>query len=305
MSQPGGGILEGFRWSYSKLDIAAECPYSFKKIYLDHLPPAENAFAQTGSLCHQLLADYALRKRESFELLPAFEQAFRRVKAPWPPYPAGVQLRTHDKLCRYFRGFRGFGEAEVLAVEEKLIWTIAGRPFSGILDLVLRDRDGSLCVVDHKTGSLSEFQGQRLERHKMQPLLYSFLYSQCHGGTVDWLVFNLCKEDRWLTYRWTAFQERQALSWTASVMDLTEGLMNRYYRFLTPLQQKLQLALIKGDSLMQARRRLRLSSRRLQYLMMEMDETAMALCGQRERPGGFGCRFICSARDYCDDGRAG
>ena len=240
----------------------------------------------------------------SYELLPAFEAGFRRrVKAPWPPWPNDLEKRAREKIGAYFSAFQGFGAYEVLAVEQKLITEIAGRPFSGIPDLVLRNEEGRLCIVDHKSSGIQSYRGKQLERHKRQLYLYAHLYSQCFGFNIDDLAFNLFKEGRWIRFPNTRMDQEATLSWVASAMSHTESLLERYFQFLTPLEQRLQLALLSGKSIRQISNELGLSRRRCQMMLLDMDEAALAICGRKESPGGFGCRHICSARNCCEEGK--
>lgn len=296
-------LLEGFRWSYSKLETAESCPFAFKKLYIDHVSPAENPFAQMGNLCHELLAGFALKKNAVYDLLPAFQSGFRQcVTAPWPPYPAGMEQRNYEKLCSYFRQFQGLGKTDILLVEQKLIGALAGRPFSGILDLVLLDEMGRLCIIDYKTSGMSAYSGKHLERHKHQLFLYACLYEQTYGKRPDRLCFDMIKEDRQLSFPWDAAQQEQSLQWADAVMCRTEKRMERYFESLLPEQQHIQRMLCKGFSASQCRKELGLSKRTIQRMLMEIDETALAICGQREPSGGFGCQYICSARQVCDEG---
>lgn len=296
-------MLSGFRWSYSKLDSAAACPFAFKKIYLDHVPDAQNPFAQVGTLCHDLLASYARGKLASYELLPAFEKRYRKeVKAPWPPFPFNAEERAHAKIVSYFRSFSGFPFDRVLMVEEKLIGTIAGRPFSGILDLVIRDPAGRIIIIDHKSSGISEYRGRRLAHHKKQLYLYAHLLRQCRDIQTDAVAFNLFKENQWIELPWTEPEESNALHWATEIMGALEETSDCYFGRLPALQQKIQLLRMKQKSPTAICKELHLSPHRFKQLMLEMDEAALIMLGRKETAGDFGCQHICSARLHCEEG---
>ena len=298
-------LLDGFRWSYSKLDTAASCPFAFKKTYLDHVPDDNNPFAQAGTLCHDLLASYALGKLACYDLLPTFEKRYRKeVKAAWPSFSLNMEERTYEKIASYFRTFSGFSFARVLMVEEKLIGTVAGRPFSGIMDLVVRDHDGRIIIIDHKSSGISEYRGRKLARHKKQLFLYAHLLRQCCGIQADAVAFNLFKENQWIELPWTELDEADAISWAGGIMGAVEGLSACFFDKLPALQQTIQLLRMEGKSPSAIRKELHLSPRRFNRLMMEMDEAALLMLGRKEPAGDFGCQFICSARQHCEEGRA-
>lgn len=296
-------LLSGFRWSYSKLDTAAACPFAFKQIYLNHVPDAENPFAQVGTLCHDLLASHALGNLASYEMLPAFRKRYsKEVTAPWPPFPLHIEERTYEKLCVFFRSFSGFSFPHILMVEKKLIGTVAGRPFSGILDLVAQDHEGRVIIIDHKSGGISEYRGRKLVHHKKQLFLYAHLLRQCCGLEADALVFHLIKEGQWIELPWTELEESDAVSWASSIMGAVEGSADSYFANLTALQQKIQLLQMAQRSSSAIRKELHLSPGRLRRLMLEMNEAALATFGCKEPVGDFWCQYICSARMHCEEG---
>ena len=296
-------FLDGFRWSYSKLDVAASCPFAFKKLYLDHVKPDPNPFGQLGTLCHDLLADFALGKLAAFDLLPQFERRYpREVKAQWPSFPLNLEERTRDKAAAYFRSFSGFPFKRILMVEEKLIGTVAGHPFSGILDLAAEDEDGRIIIVDHKSSGMSEYRGRRLAHRLRQLFLYAHLLRQCCGIRADAVAFNLFKEDQWIEVPWKQLAEDEAVSWAAGIMAAIEQLVASYFEHLSPSQKNLQTLLTEVQTVKEVRRQLHLSPRRMNRLMLEMDELALMVIGQKEPAGGYGCQHICSARSHCEEG---
>lgn len=296
-------LLTGFRWSYSKLDVACSCPFAFKKVYLDHCEEAENPFAQVGTLCHDLLAQYEQDKLAAYDLLPAFEKRVKKeVTAAWPAYPADLSDRTMHKIRSYLRSFRGFTFRRILMVEEKLIGTVAERPFSGVLDLVVEDEQGRIVIIDHKSSGMNEYRGKRLSHHARQLFLYAHLLRQRHFIETDAVVFNLFKEGQWIEIPWTAEAETEAVRWAEETMTDLEDTVDAYFSKLTDIQQQIQRMQLAGQPMTAIRKALHLSKKKLQRYLMEMDETAIIICGKKEPAGGYGCQHICSARNCCEEG---
>lgn len=296
-------LMNGFRWSFSKLETAASCPFAFKKLYLDNKKPEPNPFAQLGTLCHDLLAAYADGTLAAFDLLPCFEKRYpREVTAQWPAFPVTLEDQTREKIASYFCRFSGLPFARFLMVEEKLIGSVDGHPFSGILDLVAETSDGRIVIVDHKSSGMSEYRGRRLAHHLRQLFLYAHLLKQCCGIQADAVAFNLFKENQWIELPWTQQQEDEAISWAAGMMVAMESLICAYFQKLTLQQQSLQQLLLQKLPAKEIRTQLHLSPYRLNRLMREMDEVALMVLGQKETSGDYGCQHICSARSYCDEG---
>ena len=269
-------LLAGFRWSFSKLEVAASCPFAFKKIYLDGAKPVANPFAQLGSLCHDLLARFEQGELAVYDLLPAFAKRYpKEVNAEWPAFPLNLEERTCLRISDYFRTFSGFPFRRILMVEEKLIGTLCGRPFSGIIDLLVEGQDGRIILVDHKTSSISEYRGRKLQHHKRQLLLYAHLLRQCCHIQVDAIAFNLIKEGQWLEFPWSELEESCAVSWALGIMGAVEGLAAVYYEQLAPVKQQLQNLMMQGRSSRSIRTELHLSPRRMKRYLLEMDELAL------------------------------
>lgn len=54
------------------------------------MPELDNAYAQYGTFCHELLEKWAGHELMSFELADTFKEGFdRNVLSPFPPYPRG------------------------------------------------------------------------------------------------------------------------------------------------------------------------------------------------------------------------
>ena len=296
-------VLDGFRWSFSKLEVAASCPFAFKKIYMDGVKPAANPFAQLGSLCHDLLARHEQGELAVYDLLPAFLKRYPKiVNAEWPAFPLNLEERTCQRIADYFRVFNGFPFRRILMVEEKLIGTLCDRPFSGIIDLLAEDQNGRIILVDHKTSSISEYRGRKLQHHKRQLLLYAHLLRQCCHIQVDAIAFNLIKEGEWLEFPWSELEESCAVSWALGIMGAVEGLAAVYYEQLPPVKQQLQQLMMQGHSSRSIRTELHLSPRRMKRYLMEMDELALIFLEQKASAGDFGCQYICSARSHCEEG---
>ena len=296
-------ILDGFRWSFSKLEVAASCPFAFKKIYLDGTKPTANPFAQLGSLCHDLLARFEQGELAVYDLLPTFAKRYHKeVTAEWPAFPPNLEERTHMRIADYFRTFSGFPFRRILMVEEKLIGTLCSRPFSGIIDLLVEDQNGRIVIIDHKTSSISEYRGRKLQHHKRQLFLYVHLLRQCCHIQVDAIAFNLIKEGQWLEFPWSELEEGCAVSWALGIMCAVEGLASVYFERLPPVKQKLQKLLLQGQSSRSIRTELHLSPRKMKRYLLEMDEIALIFLEQKASPGDFGCQHICSARLHCEEG---
>lgn len=183
-------------WSFSKLSAFVLCPMSFKLQYIDGLPQEDNAYAQYGTFCHGLLEKWAAGELLPFELANAFADGFdQNIPCLFPPHPRGLGQKYFDAGIRYFESFDGFGDQyEIVAIEERFEIRIREYAFTGIADLVLREREsGALAVFDHKTASLATMRKGLLGK-KRQLYIYAAYVREKYGAYPSLLRFNMLRK---------------------------------------------------------------------------------------------------------------
>lgn len=185
-------------FSFSQLQSFSECPYSFYLQKIERSPDmVSNAFASQGTLIHDLLDRWA-KGELTKEQLPA-EYARRyplEVVESWPRMLAakGYAQKAFDIGLDYFTHFDEFAGYRVLATEERFKIEVAGRPFVGVMDMLIEDvATGDLIVLDHKSKSLAAFKKAEDEMYRQQYLYSKFVFEK-YGKYPDRLMFNLFKE---------------------------------------------------------------------------------------------------------------
>ena len=209
-------------FSFSQLTSVQECPYEYYLLKLAGVKPVENAFAQAGNLCHQILAEWAKGEIPLQELPVQWIERFQReVTADFPYYLAAKDYRgkLFAAILAYFETFDGFSDYEVIGSEQRFISMIAGERFEGIIDLILRHKTtGEITIVDFKSCSLSSFRRNKDQMYR-QLLLYSKYCIDEFGLPPAKLRFEFVKEN--------AFDEREydpedyvaARIWAESIIE--------------------------------------------------------------------------------------
>ena len=183
--------------SFSQMKTAMECPYQYYLPKLEDVVPEENGFAQAGVLAHELLGMWARGEASPKDLPKLWTERFPlAVTAPFPPFLAtkGYANKLYTSVLNYFERFSGFPGYEVIGVEKQFISSLAGEKFIGVIDLILRNENGGLMIMDHKSCSLSSFRRSRDEMYK-QLYLYSKYTADTYGTFPKKLCFNLFKEN--------------------------------------------------------------------------------------------------------------
>jgi len=155
-------------FSHSQLNTFRECPlrYAFEKVY--RIPVVrERGYFTFGTAVHQAFEDFITAKREAAaaglpgpghdDLTAAFDRAWQPTLLGDAPRAAFYEARSGPALTRFFeRELRN--PATAIAVEAPFMLQIdpgdGGDPisFAGRLDRIDRHPDGSIEIVDYKTG---------------------------------------------------------------------------------------------------------------------------------------------------------
>lgn len=215
------GIPKDFRWSFSKLNQFSTCPYSFKLTYLDKVKQIENAYSEYGTYCHTLLERYANRELQDYELADAYDKGYHKaVTLPFPPYPKGFAEKAYQQGLEYFMGFKGFGaEYEIISVEDKFETKIGGYVFSGIADLVLKNKKtNKYTVIDHKTKSTASMK-KGFDELKRQLYVYARYVFERFGEFPDILSFNMIKTGEMLTIPFIMSEYEETMEWIVSTIE--------------------------------------------------------------------------------------
>jgi len=140
--------------SHSSMSTWLQCPARWAKRYIEYLPERRSLSLVAGSVFHRALALLGMRQAhpdEVLALVPSLvEEQFAAGEVDGTPEEA-TEVAS-DYLRIYLPLFLSL-ELKLEAVEEKFYLDIPGtRPrFLGYIDLVARDKDGQVAVLDFKT----------------------------------------------------------------------------------------------------------------------------------------------------------
>ena len=187
-------------YSFSQLQSFNECKYGF---YLKRIEGIEeeqsNAFAERGSLIHNLLDEWAKGMLSKRDMMEAYESRYgNEVQSSWPRMLAskGYAQKAYQQGLDFLESFDEFEGYEILLAEEKYSSEIllpdgTTRPFVGIVDLIIRDEsNGDLIICDHKSKSESAFKKAQDEMY-MQMYMYSQFAKEKFGEFPKRLMFHL------------------------------------------------------------------------------------------------------------------
>jgi len=187
--------------SYARIATYNSCPHRFKLIYLDKKSRDEfrDRWNEGGKVFHEIMEYYF---RDQLQLGRSLTSGleYKEVIRGWQRYFKKVYDERRKNLRKRVRfACRTFPKnVEIVAVEKELSFKANNINFYGIVDLVLKYPDGTIEIVDYKTG-LGLPVKEQLE-------IYSIPFTQYQDfSKVDFRV--ICP-DRQSHYRWSLDREK-------------------------------------------------------------------------------------------------
>lgn len=153
-------------------------------------------FAEYGSFIHSILCDFYTGEVSSRDAELRYLCGFKR----------NVQGRapSHEVFTNYFNQGLSFiknlqkFDGEVICAERPVEFDVGGFPFIGFVDMICKDRNEDLCVVDHKSRALKPRSKRKkptlhdteLDQYLRQLYLYSIPVHEMYGEYPKNLIFN-------------------------------------------------------------------------------------------------------------------
>ena len=222
-------------YSYTQLTSVSECPFSFYLARIERdengekLKESSNAFAEYGTLIHDILDKWGKGELKAEELALEYDLRFEdEVVTQFSRMLKGKDGKSYrDQVYEdgryYLASFNGFDGMKVISSEEKFETDIDGRRFVGVIDMVLEDENtGGLVILDHKSKSLTAFKKAEKEMYRQQ-LLYSKYVNEKYGKYPETLAFNLFKVNGLIKSKpFTTEEYEEALEWARQMINRIE-----------------------------------------------------------------------------------
>lgn len=227
-------ILDTMVWSYSRLSSFDNCKYAWKRHYIECEQEENNAFAEAGTLAHSLIERYSKGELDAFDMADEYENSFDDAVPDRFPPNKYVDLRQSyfEKGMKYFESFTGVlpTDYEVLGVEKKVEFEIAGKPFVGYIDLLVRDEDGSIICVDHKSSSIKLLKTGKPSKSCAEKMLgyQRQLYLYCKaliddGIKPDFLCWNFFNDGVLYKIPFDETEYNEAIRWAEETIKTIEA----------------------------------------------------------------------------------
>ncbi len=171
------------RYSPMRFRVFDACRLRYRYQYLDRVSPRLRPGDTAGSLVHRVLCDFfsklPRKERTEARLIQLFEAGWEALSPRYKRVPGVEALR--ESSLQQLRNFARYQDlkAEPFAVEAYFQTEVApGVTLFGRMDRIDEERDGSLHIIDYKTGAQPD------EVDVKQLRLYAIMVEHELGRTV-------------------------------------------------------------------------------------------------------------------------
>jgi DNA helicase-2/ATP-dependent DNA helicase PcrA len=202
------------RFSYSQLVAFGKCPYQYKLQFILHVPVFGKAQFSYGKSMHETLEEFfkrifeklenkqvdlfggadIKREKEKIGKLISFEELKKIFEVKWKDEWYSSKEEKEKYLKRAGESLKVFYEkikdepCQTEAVEKIFYLKIKDYSIKGVIDRIDRLTDGSVVLIDYKTGEAKEEKTVSAE-NKMQLLIYQIAAEEVLKERVNKLVF--------------------------------------------------------------------------------------------------------------------
>lgn len=221
MSEDYSFLIEDMVWSFSRLNSFLQCPYQFKTSYIDCEKGIQNFFAEFGSHCHGILEKYCKNEAEIYELADIYAQTYYEAMNFSAPPNKYVDLNQsyYDSGLAYFENFEGFGDYEIIGVEKEVKFKINNINVKGYIDLLVKDKEGNLHIIDHKSSDPKSAKSEKAREYWKQMTLYAIGVYEEYGVYPVKLHINAFRKQQWFTVDFNINEVQKVKDWVVETVD--------------------------------------------------------------------------------------
>jgi hypothetical protein len=224
-------FMDEFVWSFSRLNSIYNCPYSTKLQYIDCIKGEPSFFGQWGSFGHKLFEKYFKGELSLFDLGNEYENKYFdnvTYEAPRNKY-TDIGEDYYNAGVEYFNSFEGFDDYEIVSVEEKIYFKIDEYDFITIPDLIVKNKNNKLEIIDHKSEDLqqpkrpntklaAEFEGKLRQLY-----LYAYAVNYKYKEMPEYLNFNVFRKDNWIKIPFDMNEYNKTTQWALDTIKLIKN----------------------------------------------------------------------------------
>lgn len=208
-------------WSFSRLNsFDTGCKYCWFENYANKRKDSiQNAFAEYGTLMHEILEKLDKNEIMLWDTLAEFEKGFVEISE----FPRLGRTNLRDTYYRqgveYLQNYTFNDNYEVISIEEKVEIDVEGNEFTGFIDKVMMDKtDKKLIVLDHKSKSKFKSKKEQAE-YARQLYFYAIYVKNKYGEYPKMLLFNMFRYGLEVPIIFNEKSLNEAKEWMVGVIE--------------------------------------------------------------------------------------
>ncbi|MCR5225548.1 MAG: PD-(D/E)XK nuclease family protein [Alphaproteobacteria bacterium] len=211
-------VSEKETYSFSKLNLFCTCPYAYKLRYINKVNGKTNAFAQYGTEVHSIMERYSKGVLTLFELVNTYDDEYKSaITEPFPEFFMDLATLYYNQGKEFLEQFQGYSEYEIMGVEQNFDIDLGEFIFTGIIDLVLKDKDNNLIILDYKSKSGFKSKKEQAE-YARQLYLYSLYVKKKYGSYPSKLIFMMFRKQKRIEIDFNEKSLQEAIDWCKTVV---------------------------------------------------------------------------------------
>lgn len=170
-------------YSISRVNSFNQCKYGYKRTYVDKDRGDNNCYGIAGSAVHDWLEDIQNEELDKEQLPSLLESLLLELEMNGYYFPS---KKIGDNWAKDMRDFAlNFEPLENRMITEQLMLyeVDKGKHFQGYADVIMKEKNGTLSILDWKTSS--EFKGEKLKEAGRQLLIYKDAIEKTTNQTID------------------------------------------------------------------------------------------------------------------------
>lgn len=219
--------IKAMTFSFSRLSSYEQCPYQWYKRYIEEDKGLDNFYAQAGALVHELL-ERIIKKEITIEDA-IVEFGDRYEDECYEDIPTKIKDNMFEKVVTYFAELdeNTLDGYEILGVEKEVHFKVGPYKATGYIDLLLRDKDGKIVLIDHKSaayplaknGTVLRGKDKTYLERKRQLYLYSKAVKEEYGEFPAIIGWNHFKDQKILTIPFNEKEYNEAIEWAEATVN--------------------------------------------------------------------------------------
>lgn len=216
-------------YSYSKLKSFYNCKYYYYINYYEKsLPVESHGTSEFGSLMHEILEKYSRNELQIYDLLDYYKENYNKeIKSSFvlhlsKDFSKDMEQKYYENGLNFLSNFEGW-DFQVVAVEDSFDILYKDKfKINGRIDLICKDDENNLIVIDHKSKGKWKNKKEK-EEYKKQLYFYCYAIKKKYGKYPKKMAFFMFRMNHWEWFDFSLKEFRQTMKWAENTVEEIES----------------------------------------------------------------------------------